>query len=62
MGPPIKSRSNPETWVAGCTGYIGNNLGHERVVERFEHSSLEIEIPQIIIREANDRASAPVNG
>src|SRR6266403_1122895 len=26
-GPPFKSRSNPETWVTECTGYMGNTFG-----------------------------------
>src|SRR5712664_3062890 len=26
-GPTTSPRSNPETWVTECTGYIGNNFG-----------------------------------
>jgi hypothetical protein len=26
-GPTISFRSDPETWVTECTGYIGNTFG-----------------------------------
>src|SRR5882672_673824 len=31
LGPIILERSSPKTWVTECTGYMGNNLGPNRL-------------------------------
>src|SRR5207302_10080512 len=45
--------SSPETWVTQCTGHMGDTFGPNGLVERFEHPSLQIEVPQIIIHKAD---------
>jgi hypothetical protein len=44
LAPPNLSRSSPETKVT---------FWPERIFERFEHPSLQIEVPQIIIHKAD---------
>jgi len=49
----FSSGSRPETWVTERTGYMGNNLGPSGFVKPFQHTSLEIEVSQIIIYKAD---------
>src|SRR5215469_8685840 len=49
----ISIRSGPDTWVTQCTGHMGDTFGTERIFKWFEHSSVQVEVPQIIIHKTH---------